>query len=120
MRLHFDAMARHFFFVDAHDLAQAVEFLAHFVQNLADGVDFDVAALVAFHRESNRNVLGKFQQGGLVRRIRGRLRRQGRERLADGEARASRQSGKPRLERLRIQFLIGTFAGARDLRRASA
>ena len=66
VRLNFDAVARHFFFVHAHDLAETVEFLAHFVQDLADGVDFDVAVLVAFHGEANGDVLGQFQQRGLV------------------------------------------------------
>ena len=65
--MNFDSVVCHFFFVNAHDLAEAVEFLTHFVQDLADGVDFDVAALVAFHGEANGDVLGKFQQRGLVR-----------------------------------------------------
>src|SRR5271156_3150162 len=34
----------------------------------------------------------------------------------ESEGACARESGEPRLERLRIEFLIGTFAGTRDLR----
>ena len=57
-----------------------------------------------------------FSSVGLSDEFGGRLRGEGRERLAHGEARAARQSREPRLKGLRIEFLIGTFAGAGDLR----
>ena len=62
MRLHFDSSARHFFFIHAHDLAQAVKLRVHLVEQLTHGVHFNISALVALECEPNRDVLGKFQK----------------------------------------------------------
>ena len=115
MRLHVDAVARHFFFVYAEDLAQTVEFRAHFVQNLADRVHFDVAMLVAFHRKTNGDVLGQLQEHGFVCNFRRRLRRQSRQGLADRKAGATRKSRKPRLKGRCFKFVLGRLSGPGNL-----
>ena len=53
------AVTGHFFFVGAKNLAEAVEFRAHFGHHAIHGVHFNVAALEAFHRVTDGNVLGE-------------------------------------------------------------
>ena len=116
MRLEIHAGAEEFVLVLGEDFAQTVDFAAHAIEHLADGVDMRVAALVAFHGESNGNVLGQAEKRGLIGAFGRNLLGDGAESLREAETRASRQSGNARLKCRGGRVCVGFSADRGDLR----
>ena len=48
------------------NLPQILDFLVHAIEHLADRIDFHFAALKAFQREPDRQVLGQLHDNGLI------------------------------------------------------
>ena len=62
MRLDQNAGLRHLIFLDAQDLAERVHLPAHVLHHVVDGVDLDIAALIAVEGELDGHALGGLHQ----------------------------------------------------------
>ena len=99
----------------AQNLAQTFNFGAHGVEHLAHRVNLDVAALITFKRESNRDVLGEAQERGLIRRVGRRLCGNSGKRLSERKSRALGKARDARLKSHRGRIGIAVVAKARHV-----
>src|SRR6266446_570867 len=95
---------------------QILNLLVHVVQHLPHGIDFHFAALESFQRETNREVLGKLHDYGLIRFRIWRLRGQARECLLQQVLCAPGQLRHLLLERSRRSHAALTCADATETR----
>src|SRR6266403_1765396 len=95
---------------------QILNLLVHVVQHLPHGIDFHFAALESFQRETNREVLGKLHDYGLIRFRIWRLRGQARECLLQHVLCAPGQLRHLLLEHSRRSHAALTCADATETR----